>query len=59
MIRIAFMNDYGISGFLARQDGTHVTRKRVCVKMKSLPQNDGLFDRTFAIPCQILLSLVD
>ena len=59
MIRIAFMNDYGISGFLARQDGTHVTRKRVCVKMKSLPQNDGLFDRTFAISCEILLSLVD
>ena len=34
------MNDGGIRGFLARQDGTHVTRKRVCVKLKA-PQNDG------------------
>lgn len=59
MIRIAFMNDDGISGFSVRQDGSHVTGKRVCVKLKSLPQNDGLFDRTFAIPCQILSSLVD
>ena len=49
MIRIAFMNDDGISGFLARQDGTHVTGKRGLRQNESLPQNDGLFDRTFAI----------